>query len=133
VFDLYNSRWPIRTWARPSPPAKFVFHDPNSQRMGIATDSLVCEGCIISGGQLNHCILSPNVRVNSYAHVEQSILFEGVNIGRRSRLRRVIVDKNVTIPEGTTIGFDKADDEARGFTVLTAEDLVVVPKGYQFS
>ncbi len=131
-FDLYNSRWPTRTWARPSPPAKFVFSDTVSQRMGIATDSLVCEGCIISGGQLNHCILSPNVRVNSFAHVEQSILFEGANIGRRACLRRTIVDKNVVVPEGTTIGYDHTADEARGLTVLHAEDLVVVPKGFKF-
>jgi glucose-1-phosphate adenylyltransferase len=130
-FDLYNSRWPVRTWARPFPPAKFVFADETTARVGIATDSLVCEGCIISGGRIDRSVLSPNVRVHSYSHVEESILFEGVHVGRRARLRRAIIDKNVEIPEGMKIGYDHADDERLGLTVLEKEDLVVVPKGHR--
>ena len=77
-------------------------------------DSMVCQGCIISGGHVRRSILSPNVRVNSYAVVEESILFEGVNVGRHCRLRRVIVDKNVKIPPGTIIGYDVEHDRRRG-------------------
>jgi len=132
-FDFYNPRWPVRTWARPYPPAKFVFADEVNARVGVATDSLVCEGCILSGGRIDRSILSPNVRVNSYSHVEASILFEDVNIGRRARIRRAIVDKHVTIPEGMRIGHDHDQDRARGLTVLDAEDLVVVPKGHKLA
>jgi glucose-1-phosphate adenylyltransferase len=131
-FDLYNPRWPVRTWARPSPPAKFVFADEQNARVGIATDSLVCEGCIISGGRIDRSVLSPNVRVNSFSHVEQSIIMEGVIVGRRARIRRAIIDKNVSVPEGMSIGYDHAADERAGLTVLAKEDLVVVPKGHKF-
>ncbi len=132
-FDLYNPRWPVRTFARPFPPAKFVFADEQNARVGVATDSLVCEGCIISGGRIDRSILSPNVRVNSYSHVEESILLEGVSVGRRAKLRRTIVDKHVSIPEGMRIGFDHAEDRERGLTVVDDEDLVVVPKGHKLA
>ncbi len=125
VFDLYNPRWPIRTWALPLPPAKFVFADEEHARIGVATDSLVCEGCIISGGRIDRTVLGPASRVNSFAHVEESILFDGVNVGRRARLRRVIVDKNVEIPPGTEIGYDHERD-ARHFAVV--DGIVVIPK-----
>jgi glucose-1-phosphate adenylyltransferase len=133
VFDLYNARWPLRTWSRPFPPAKFVFADEHNARMGIATDSLVCEGCIISGGRIDRSILSPNVRVNSYAHVEESILLEGAIIGRRARVRRAILDKDVSVPEGFAIGFDHEADRRNGLTVIEEDDLVVVPKGHTFT
>jgi len=133
TFDLYNARWPIRTWTRPLPPAKFVFADPGDgsghARMGIATDSLVAEGCIISGGRIDRTILSPQVRINSFAHVEESVLLDGVTVGRHARLRRCIVDKWVKIPQGVEIGFDPDADQKR-FTV--SEGIVVVPKGYDF-
>ena len=132
-FDFYNPRWPVRTWARPFPPAKFVFADETTSRVGSATDSLVCEGCILSGGRIDRSILSPNVRVNSYSQIQESILFEDVNVGRRARIRRAIVDKHVTVPEGVTIGHDHAQDAARGLTVYEKEDLVVVPKGHRFA
>jgi glucose-1-phosphate adenylyltransferase len=125
VFDMYNPRWPIRTWALPLPPAKFVFADEEHARMGVATDSLVCEGVIISGGRIDRTIVGPASRVNSFAHVEESILFDGVDVGRHSRLRRVIVDKNVAIPPGTEIGYDPEAD-ARRFTVV--DGIVVIPK-----
>jgi glucose-1-phosphate adenylyltransferase len=100
--------------------------------MGIATDSLVAEGCIISGGRIDRSVLSPNARVNSFSHVEQSILFEGVSIGRHARVRRAIVEKNVHIPEGMEIGYDHEADVKNGFHVVPEDDLVVVPKGHKF-
>jgi glucose-1-phosphate adenylyltransferase len=132
VFDMYNPRWPTRTYSRPYPPAKFVFADEVAHRVGTATNSLVCEGCIISGGRVDRTVLSPNVRVNSFASVEESILFESVNVGRHVKIRRAIVDKDVHIPEGMTIGFDHEADARNGLTVLEKEDLVVVPKGHRF-
>ncbi len=130
VLNLYNDRWPILTWIRSLPPAKFVFAE--NERVGTATDSLVAEGCIISGGRINRSVLSPNVRVNSFSHVEQSILFEGAQIGRHARVRRAIIDKNVHIPEGLEVGYDHEADRRRGLHVLTEDDLVVVPKGHKF-
>lgn len=131
IFDLYNARWPTRTWARPSPPAKFVFADVAAARMGIATDSLVSEGCVVSGGRIDRSVLSPNARINSFSHVEESILFEGVNIGRRARVRRAIIDKNVVVPEGFEIGIDHEADRRNGLVVFPEDDLVVVPKGHR--
>jgi glucose-1-phosphate adenylyltransferase len=132
-FDLYNPRWPLRTWTRPLPPAKFVFADPGDgsghARMGIATDSLVSEGCIVSGGRIDRTIMSPQVRVNSFAYVEESILLDSVDIGRHCRIRRAIIDKGVHVPPNTEIGYDPEAD-ARRFTV--SDGIVVVPKGYQF-
>jgi glucose-1-phosphate adenylyltransferase len=132
-FDLYNPRWPLRTWTRSAPPAKFVFADPGDggghARMGIATDSLVSEGCIISGGRIDRVVCSPQVRVNSFAHVEESILLDGVDVGRHARIRRAILDKGVRVPAGTEIGFDPEND-AKRFTV--SDGIVVVPKGYKF-
>lgn len=99
-FDLYNRRWPIRTFYDHFPPAKFVHDDPVNGRTGMAVNSLVAEGCIVSGGTIRHSVLSPQVRINSFANVEESILFERVQIGRRARIRRAIIDKNVEIPPG---------------------------------
>jgi glucose-1-phosphate adenylyltransferase len=130
VFDLYNPRWPVHTWQRTLPPAKFVFADEENARMGIATDSLVSEGCIISGGRIDRSVLSPSVRVNSFSHVEESILMSGVDVGRRARVRRAIVDKNVHIPSGASVGLDPEEDKRR-FTVSEG-GIVVIPKGYRF-
>ncbi len=127
VFNLYNDRWPVFTSHPPYPPAKFVFFDMTHDRVGRATDSLVSEGCIISGGHVHKSILSPKVRVNSFCYIEESILFEDVNIGRRSRIRRAIIDKNVDIPPGTTIGFDPEQDRKRFH--VTDSGIVVIPKG----
>ncbi|QSQ17838.1 glucose-1-phosphate adenylyltransferase [Myxococcus landrumensis] len=127
IFNLYNDRWPIHTQSHNYPPAKFVFADEENQRVGHATDSLVSEGCIISGGHVNRSVLSPKVRVNSYSEVEASILFENVTIGRRSRIRKAIIDKNVEIPPGTTIGYDPVEDKRRFH--VTPDGVVVIPKG----
>jgi glucose-1-phosphate adenylyltransferase len=127
VFNLYNAEWPIHTANSTLPPAKFVFNDAATQRVGYATDSLVSEGCIISGGHVSRSVLSPRVRVNSWAEVDQSILMEGVEIGRHAVVRRAIIDKNVTIPPGTKIGLDPEEDKKR--FALTESGLVVIPKG----
>lgn len=131
VLNLYDRTWPIRTVQSDSPPPKFVHAAEGGvgvARRGEALDSVVAAGCIVSGGQVRRCVLSPDVRVNSYAVVEESILFDGVDVGRYCRLRRVIVDKGVKLPPYTVIGFDHAFDRRRGFTVTEA-GVVVVPKG----
>src|SRR5207302_10820149 len=101
-------------------PPKFVFRDDltgEHSRRGEAHDSMVCQGCIVSGGHVRKSILSPNVRINSFAMVEESILFSGVNVGRHARVRRAIIDKDVKIPPGTTIGYDLNGDRKRGLLV----------------
>jgi len=128
LFNLYNEEWPIRTVTSHLPPAKFVFADEEPRRMGMALDSLVAEGCILSGGEINHCILFPRVRINSYAFVHDSILMHGVNIGRHCQIQRAIIDKSVNIPPKTNIGYDLERDRKRGFTV-TDTGIVVIPKG----
>ncbi|MCY1075402.1 glucose-1-phosphate adenylyltransferase [Archangium lansingense] len=127
VFNLYNDRWPIYTQPNNFPPAKFVFADRENSRVGHCTDSLVSEGCIISGGHAHRSVLSPKVRINSFSEVQESILFENVTIGRRCRIRRAIIDKNVEIPPGMTIGYD-LDEDRRRFHV-TPGGVVVIPKG----
>jgi len=127
VFSLYNDQWPIFTIRYNYPPAKFVFRNEKEGRVGQATDSLVSEGCIISGGQVHHSILSPMVRVNSYAQVEDSIIFENVNIGRHCKIRRAIIDKHVEIPASATIGYDLERDR-RQFHVSDS-GIVIIPKG----
>jgi glucose-1-phosphate adenylyltransferase len=123
-FNLYDKRWPIRTKVTQQPPAKFVFAQ-EGRRMGIAVDSVVSAGCIVSGGRVMHSVLSPGVRVNSYCEIEYSILMPDVEIGRYSRIRRAIVNTGVKIPDSTTIGFDLAADRAAGHTV-TESGVVVV-------
>jgi glucose-1-phosphate adenylyltransferase len=130
VLNLYDRDWPIRTHQPQLPPPKFVFGDEGlgaHVRRGEAIDSMVCQGCIISGGHVRKGILSSNVRVNSFALVENSILFEGVDVGRYCRIRRAIIDKDVRLPAGTTIGHDLEHDRKRGFTV-TEQGVVVIPK-----
>jgi glucose-1-phosphate adenylyltransferase len=130
VLNLYDQEWPIRTWQPQLPPPKFVFNEGRPgdlSRRGEAHDSMVCQGCIISGGHVRRSILSTNVRVNSYAMVEDSILFDGVDVGRHCRVRRAIVDKNVKIPPHTTIGYDLEQDRRRGYHV-TEQGVVVLPK-----
>ncbi|HZY05115.1 MAG TPA: glucose-1-phosphate adenylyltransferase [Anaeromyxobacteraceae bacterium] len=127
IFSLYNSEWPIYTIQHNHPPVKFVFANERENRVGKATDSLVSEGCIVSGGQVHHSILSPRVRINSYSAVEDSILFEDVNVGRHCRIRRAIIDKHVDVPPGTQIGYDLAEDRRRFH--VTESGIVVIPKG----
>jgi glucose-1-phosphate adenylyltransferase len=129
VLNLYDEEWPIRTFQAQLPPPKFVFNDQGSDvaRRGEAHDSMVCQGCIISGGHVRKSILSANVRINSYAVVESSILFDGVDVGRHSRIRKAIIDKDVKIPPHTTVGYDLNHDRQRGFMV-TEQGVVVIAK-----
>jgi len=127
IFSLYNESWPIFTVQYNYPPAKFVFANEQEGRLGRATDSLISEGCIVSGGRVNHSILSPKVRVNSYASVEDSILFENVNIGRHCRIRKAIIDKHVDLPAGTSVGYNLEEDRRRFH--VTESGIVVIPKG----
>jgi glucose-1-phosphate adenylyltransferase len=128
-LNLYDQSWPIRTYQPQSPPPKFVFADSqgSNPRIGVAYDSVVCSGSIVSGGQVRRSIVAPNVRVNSWASVEDSIVFDGVNIGRHARIRRAIIDKGVSVPERMEIGYDLDQDRARGFTV-TESGIVVIAK-----
>jgi glucose-1-phosphate adenylyltransferase len=130
VLNLYLEEWPIRTTHYPLPAAKFVFADKERKRLGIATDSLVSEGCIISGGHINRTILAPRVKINSYSYVTDSILHNRVNVGRYAQIRKAIVDKGVDIPTGAKIGYDLAEDRSR--FVVSEGGVVVIPKGYKF-
>ncbi|MDP3787205.1 MAG: glucose-1-phosphate adenylyltransferase [Candidatus Omnitrophota bacterium] len=128
IFNLYDKDWPIRTYMEKCPPAKFIFAGgDDGNRIGAAYDSMISGGCIISGGTIERSVLSPNVRVNSYSHVADSVIMEGVDIGRNAKIKRAIIDKDVTIPQGTEIGYDPEEDKKR-FTV-TESGLVVVAKG----
>jgi glucose-1-phosphate adenylyltransferase len=126
VFNLYDEHWPIRTHQRQYPPAKFVFAE--SPRVGHALDSLVSSGCIISGGSVQNCVLSPDVRVNSFTEVEETIMFSHVDVGRRCRIRHAIIDRDVHIPEGTTIGYDAEADRERYY--VTDSGITVVTRDY---
>ena len=126
VFILYDESWPIRTHQRQYPPAKFVFAEAG--RMGHALDSLVSAGWIISGGTVKNCVLSPDVRVNSFSEIEDSILFSHVNVGRNCRIRKAIIDRDVHVPEGTTIGYDVEADRERYF--VTDSGITVVTRDY---
>jgi glucose-1-phosphate adenylyltransferase len=126
IFNLYDERWPIRTHQRQYPPAKFVFAE--SGRMGHALDSIVSNGCIISGGAVKNSVLSPDVRVNSYSEVDSTICFSHVSVGRHCRIRRAILDRDVHVPEGTTIGYDAEADRQRYF--VTESGITVVTRDY---
>jgi glucose-1-phosphate adenylyltransferase len=127
-FNLYDPEWPIRTYQGQFPPAKFVFsQDYQGGRMGVALDSIVCGGCIVSGARVQNSVLSPNVRVLDHADVRESIVMENVVIGAHSRIKRAIIDKDVVIPPHTEIGYNR-DTDARQFTI-TDSGLVVISKG----
>ena len=133
-LNLYDQQWPVRAYQPMLPPPKFVFGSEGRQttRRGEALDSLVSQGAIISGGAIARSVLGPNVRINSYAQVEDSILFDEVEVGRRCKIRRAIIDKGVVIPAETEIGYDRDADLARGFTV-TDSGLVVIARGEQLA
>ena len=125
IFNLYNEEWPILSWHTPLPPAKFVF--ASDDRMGHALDSMICAGVVVSGGEVRTSVVSPSVRVHSYAEVERSVLFPGVDVGRKAVVRNAIVDKNVRIEAGAQVGVDAEADRER-FTV-SAAGIVVIGKG----
>jgi len=124
-LNLYNYKWPILTNQGNLPPAKTVFDDEG--RRGRNLDSLVCGGCITSGATVRRSILGPSCKVHSYALVEDSILFDNVQIGRNAKLRKAIIDENVLIPEGMEIGYDHEEDRMRG-CIVTDSGIVVVTK-----
>jgi glucose-1-phosphate adenylyltransferase len=127
-FNLYDQHWPVRTYQPQLPPVKMVFADPGEgARRGEALDSIISTGCVISGGSVHRSVLSAQVRVNSYASVEDSVLMDGVNIGRRAKVKNAIVDKYVDILPDTTIGYDLAEDRKRFH--VTEGGIVVIPKG----
>jgi glucose-1-phosphate adenylyltransferase len=130
VFNLYDPEWPIRTYQQQYPPAKFVFAQ-EGRRMGIALDSMVSMGCIISGGRVTNSILSHDARINSYTEVDSSIVFSHVNIGRYSRIRRAIIDRAVNIPEHTEIGYNLEEDRKK-YHVSEGGIVVVVPEERTF-
>ena len=125
ILNLYDRDWPIHTYQPPMPPPKFVH--TTADRRGAAFDSIVCQGSIVSGGQVFRSILSPEVRIHSYALVEDSILFDGVEVGRHARIRRAIIDKDVKIPPRFEIGYNPQADRTRGFAI-TDEGITVVAK-----
>jgi glucose-1-phosphate adenylyltransferase len=125
IFNLYNREWPILTRPDPLPPAKFVFDDED--RRGQALDSMVCAGVVISGATARRSVLSPGVRLHSFAQVEDSVLFQDVDVGERAVVRRAIVDKNVRIAPGATIGVDPEADRRRFH--ISDGGIVVIGKG----
>ena len=129
VFNLYNKLWPIHSWNGSQPPAKFVFDEEG--RRGAALDSMVSGGVIVSGGTVRRSVLSPDVRVHSYAEVDGSVLMDNVRVGRGAVVRRAIIDKNVVVPDGARIGVDLEEDRER-FTV-SEDGIVVIGKNQKIS
>ncbi len=128
VFDLYDRDWPIRTYQEQFPPVRTIHSgEETAGRVGTVLDSLVSSGCVISGGKVQRSILAPNVRINSFSEVYDSLLMEGVDVARYAKLRRTIVDKEVKIPKGMVIGYDLNEDRKRFF--VTDSGIVVVGKG----
>ena len=124
IFNLYDKSWPMRTRVRQYPPAKFVFGEPG--RSGMAVNSVITAGVIISGAMVSNSVLSQDVRVNSYSEVDSSIIFSHVSIGRHCRIRRAIIDRDVHIPEGTVIGYNPVEDKRRYF--VTPSGLTIVTR-----
>jgi glucose-1-phosphate adenylyltransferase len=116
IFNLYDKAWPLRTWQQQYPPAKFVFNDPD--RMGAGLDSIISPGCVISGGRVVRSVVGVDVRVNSFCDVQNSIIYNHVNI------RNAIIDRHVSLPEHTEIGYDAKADAERFH--VTPSGLVVV-------
>jgi glucose-1-phosphate adenylyltransferase len=125
VFNLYNQEWPIHSSLGALPPAKFVFDE--DERRGLAIDSMVAAGVIVSGATVRRSILSPGVSIHSRAMVEDSVLLHGVDVGRGAIIRRAILDKNVKVPPNARIGVNTEEDRARGFT-FSDNGIVVVGK-----
>jgi len=126
VFNLYNDRWPIWTRASGQPPAKFVHED--GDRVGRAINSVVSNGVIVSGGLIRNSVLSPGARVDSWSRVDRAVILHNSRVHRRAVVENAILDKNVAVLEGTTVGVDKEHDRARGLVVSTG-GVTVVSKG----
>jgi glucose-1-phosphate adenylyltransferase len=125
-LNLYDETWPIWTYQEQLPPAKFVFDD--DERRGMAVDSMVSGGCVISGARVRHSLLFSNVRVNSYAYVKDSVVLPSVDVGRNCEIRRSIIDRGCRLPEGLTLGLDPEADAAKGFYVSEGGVTLVAPE-----
>jgi len=124
-FNLYNPRWPIKTTGYTElPPAKFVFDEHG--RRGVAINSIVCEGTIVSGGEVGDSVVGRNVFIHSYSEIKQSVIMDNVKVGRRARINRTIIDKNVEIPEGAVIGYNLEEDRKKYY--VSPEGIVVIPR-----
>jgi len=124
-FNLYNPRWPIKSTSYTElPPAKFVFNEHG--RQGAALNSIICEGTIISGGEIRDSVVGRNVFIHSYSEINQSIIMDNVEVGRHARITRAIIDKNVKIPEGESIGYNLEEDRKKYY--VSPEGIVVVPR-----
>ena len=124
-LNLYDGEWPIWTYQEQFPPAKFVFDDDD--RRGMAVDSMVSGGCVISGASIKHSLLFSNVRVNSYSVVENAVILPDVLVNRNCKIKNAVIDKGCNIPENTTIGYDRAEDEER-FYVSEGGIVLVTPE-----
>jgi glucose-1-phosphate adenylyltransferase len=126
LLNVYDQSWPIRTYRPNLPPPKTVFAERGpGGRCGQALDSIVCPGSIISGGSVERSILGHSCRINSYVSIEDSILFDGVDVGRHAKIRRAIIDKGVCIPPDVRIGYDHDEDRERGF-VVSSDGVVAI-------
>lgn len=124
--NLYDEKWPIRTYQHQVPPARIVASDEDS-RKGEVFNSMVSGGCLVVGGTVVRSVLSHNVRIDARAHVEESVLLDGVRVGRGAKIRRVIIDEDVVIPDGFTIGYDPEQDRSR--FMFSPGGIVILPKG----
>ncbi len=129
MLNVYDRQWPVHSKMNNFPPPKFVFGSDNedAERTGSAIDSIICSGSIVSGGRVCRSVLGHEVRINSYAKVEDSILFDRVQVGRHAKIRRAIIDKDVIVPAGVEIGYDLEFDRKRGFAV-SSDGIVVIGK-----
>jgi glucose-1-phosphate adenylyltransferase len=123
-FNLYNEEWPLKTAELSSAPVKFAFDDDN--RRGMAVDSIISDGTILSGSRVSNSVLGRHIKVNSYCDIRDSIIFDRVKINRNCRIKRAIIDKNVEIPENTTIGYDLEEDKKH--YQVTDTGIVVIPR-----
>src|SRR5262249_9134336 len=115
ALNLYNRKWPLRSASYSDPPAKVTFDEAN--RRGQAIDSIISGACILSGGIVRNSVMGRGVRVHTAALVEDSVILDNCDIGRRAKVRRAILDKNVQVPEDSYIGYDPDADRARGYHV----------------
>ena len=130
-LDIYDRDWPIRTQSHPSlPPSKFLF-DANGDRQGTAVNSIVAQGSVLAGAHVERCVLGRDIRAGSRVHLQDSVVFDGADIGRGSKIRRAIIDKRVSIPAHTELGFDTEYDRDRGFHV-SESGIVVITSGDRF-
>jgi len=125
-LNLYDPAWPMWTYQEQLPPAKFVFDDDD--RRGMAVDTTVSGGCIISGSYLKKSLLFSNVRVHSYSTIEETVILPEVIINRHCKIRRAIIDRGCEVPEGTVVGYDAEQDKANGFRI-TEKGVVLVTRG----